>query len=84
MDTLKTFGADAVMDRNNAIPKDSFDIVLDLLGGPRWPELPFRMASARSAFGRFFHFLTIFRSDIAAFLGPLINAPVFPTMSAFP
>jgi NADPH:quinone reductase-like Zn-dependent oxidoreductase len=30
MDTLKTLGADAVMDRNDAIPKDTFDIVLDL------------------------------------------------------
>ena len=39
MDTLKTLGADAVMDRNDAIPKDTFDIVLDLVGGPRWPEL---------------------------------------------
>jgi hypothetical protein len=84
MDTLKTFGADAVMDRNNAIPKDSFDIVLDMVGGPRWPELPFRMASARSAFGRFLQSLTIFRSDTAVFLGLLINALVLPTMSAFP
>jgi NADPH:quinone reductase-like Zn-dependent oxidoreductase len=39
MDTLKTLGADAVMDRNDAVPKDTFDIVLDLVGGPRWPEL---------------------------------------------
>jgi NADPH:quinone reductase-like Zn-dependent oxidoreductase len=39
MDTLKTLGADAVVDRNDAVPKDSFDIVLDLVGGPRWPEL---------------------------------------------
>jgi NADPH:quinone reductase-like Zn-dependent oxidoreductase len=39
MDTLKTLGADAVVDRNDAIPKDTFDIVLDLIGGPRWPEL---------------------------------------------
>jgi NADPH:quinone reductase-like Zn-dependent oxidoreductase len=39
MDTLKTLGVDAVMDRNDAVPKDTFDIVLDLVGGPRWPEL---------------------------------------------
>jgi NADPH:quinone reductase-like Zn-dependent oxidoreductase len=39
MDTLKTLGVDAVMDRNDAFPKDTFDIVLDLVGGPRWPEL---------------------------------------------
>jgi NADPH:quinone reductase-like Zn-dependent oxidoreductase len=39
MDTLKTLGADAVMDRNDAVPKYTFDIVLDLVGGPRWPEL---------------------------------------------
>jgi hypothetical protein len=47
MDTLKTFGADAVMDRNDAIPKDTFDIGLDLVGGPRWPELPDALVSRR-------------------------------------
>ena len=39
MDALKTFGADAVMDRSDAYAKDAFDVVLDLVGGPRWPEL---------------------------------------------
>ncbi|RJE78763.1 alcohol dehydrogenase family protein [Paracoccus sp. JM45] len=39
MDALKTLGADAVMDRNKAYPDEAFDVVLDLVGGPRWPEL---------------------------------------------
>ena len=39
MDALKTLGADAVMDRSDAYAKDAFDVVLDLVGGPRWPEL---------------------------------------------
>jgi len=39
MDALKALGADAVMDRNDAYPKEAFDVVLDLVGGPRWPEL---------------------------------------------
>ena len=39
MDALKTLGADAVMDRDEAYPSEAFDVVLDLVGGPRWPEL---------------------------------------------
>ncbi|TYB84014.1 alcohol dehydrogenase family protein [Oceaniovalibus sp. ACAM 378] len=39
MDAVKSLGADAVSDRNDAYPKDAFDVVLDLVGGPRWPEL---------------------------------------------
>ncbi len=39
MDSLKALGADVVMDRNDAFPKEAFDVVLDLVGGPRWPEL---------------------------------------------
>jgi len=39
MDALKALGADAVVDRNDAIPEEAFDVVLDLVGGPRWPEL---------------------------------------------
>ena len=39
MDALKTLGADAVMDRSDAYAEDAFDVVLDLVGGPRWPEL---------------------------------------------
>ncbi|EPX79360.1 alcohol dehydrogenase family protein [Litoreibacter arenae] len=39
MDALKTLGADAVIDRNEAHPDEAFDVVLDLVGGPRWPEL---------------------------------------------
>jgi len=39
MEALKTHGADAVMDRDDAYPDEAFDVVLDLVGGPRWPEL---------------------------------------------
>ncbi|WP_282024904.1 alcohol dehydrogenase family protein [Limimaricola cinnabarinus] len=39
MEALKTLGADAVMDRDDAYPDEAFDVVLDLVGGPRWPEL---------------------------------------------
>ncbi|GAA6202799.1 alcohol dehydrogenase family protein [Aquicoccus sp. SU-CL01552] len=39
MDALKALGADAVVDRNDAFPEEAFDVVLDLVGGPRWPEL---------------------------------------------
>jgi len=39
MDALKALGADAVMDRNDPYQSDAYDVVLDLVGGPRWPEL---------------------------------------------
>lgn len=39
MDALKGLGADVVMSRDNAFPDDAFDVVLDLVGGPRWPDL---------------------------------------------
>lgn len=32
-------GADATLARDDALPQDAFDVVLDLVGGPRWPEL---------------------------------------------
>ena len=39
MDTLMALGADTALDRNDAYPDTAFDVVLDLVGGPRWPEL---------------------------------------------
>ncbi|GAB5505932.1 MAG: alcohol dehydrogenase family protein [Rhizobiaceae bacterium] len=39
MKALKELGTDITMDRNEALPEDTFDVVLDLVGGPRWPEL---------------------------------------------
>jgi len=39
VDALKMLGADATLDRDDAIPNDAFDVVLDLVGGPRWPTL---------------------------------------------
>ena len=32
-------GADTTLTREDAVPMDGFDVVLDLVGGPRWPEL---------------------------------------------
>ncbi|MHA3979621.1 alcohol dehydrogenase family protein [Halovulum sp. GXIMD14794] len=38
-DTLHELGADAVLGREDALPEEAFDVVLDLVGGPRWPLL---------------------------------------------
>jgi len=38
-DTLRDLGADAVLRREEALPGNAFDVVLDLVGGPRWPLL---------------------------------------------
>lgn len=39
MEALTELGADITMGRNEAFPQDAFDVVLDLVGGPRWPAL---------------------------------------------
>lgn len=39
MDALKELGADITIDRNEPVPEGTFDVVLDLVGGPRWPAL---------------------------------------------
>nr|WP_148234725.1 alcohol dehydrogenase family protein [Pseudooceanicola batsensis] len=36
---LSALGADAILGREEALPEDAFDVVLDLVGGPRWPAL---------------------------------------------
>ncbi|MBO29617.1 MAG: alcohol dehydrogenase [Rhodobacteraceae bacterium] len=38
-DDLGTLGADAILGREDALPEEAFDVVLDLVGGPRWPAL---------------------------------------------
>lgn len=38
-EALKALGADATLARDDAFPGDAFDVVLDLVGGARWPEL---------------------------------------------
>lgn len=38
-DGLGTLGADAILGREDALPEEAFDVVLDLVGGPRWPAL---------------------------------------------
>ncbi|MFW2589934.1 alcohol dehydrogenase family protein [Sagittula sp. SSi028] len=39
IDTLRDLGADAALTRDDPLPDSAFDVVLDLVGGPRWPEL---------------------------------------------
>ncbi|NMM43216.1 zinc-binding dehydrogenase [Rhodospirillaceae bacterium KN72] len=36
---LRALGADQTMMRQDAIPKRQFDVVLDLVGGPRWDDM---------------------------------------------
>ncbi|MDO6585719.1 alcohol dehydrogenase family protein [Salipiger sp. 1_MG-2023] len=36
---LEALGADVVLSRDGALPAEAFDVVLDLVGGPRWPAL---------------------------------------------
>lgn len=36
---LSALGADATLDRDAPLPPGAFDMVLDLVGGPRWPDL---------------------------------------------
>lgn len=38
-DALTALGADATLGRDDAFPESAFDVVLDLVGGPRWPGL---------------------------------------------
>lgn len=38
-DAVRALGADATLGRDDALPADAFDVVLDLVGGPRWPQL---------------------------------------------
>ena len=36
---LRAIGADETLDRDATFPGQSFDVVIDLVGGPRWPQL---------------------------------------------
>ncbi|MCC8933404.1 alcohol dehydrogenase family protein [Rhizobium sp. 'Codium 1'] len=38
-EALRDLGADATLARDDALPTDAFDVVLDLVGGGRWPDL---------------------------------------------
>lgn len=44
-EALQALGADATLDRNDVFPTDAFDVVIDLVGGPRWPDLLEALAS---------------------------------------
>lgn len=39
MQALRALGADDTLDRTEALPEDTFDVVLDLVGWPRWGDL---------------------------------------------
>ncbi|UOA33066.1 Crotonyl-CoA reductase [Sulfitobacter sp. DSM 110093] len=39
IDALKALGADEALDRDATLPEGAFDVVLDLVGGGRWPDL---------------------------------------------
>lgn len=41
---LKNLGADATLGRDDPFPNENVDVVIDLVGGPRWPELLSTMA----------------------------------------
>ena len=38
-DELRALGPDAILAHDEALPESAFDVVLDLVGGPRWPAL---------------------------------------------
>ncbi|MBK0400044.1 alcohol dehydrogenase family protein [Limibaculum sp. M0105] len=38
-DDLRALGADATLERDAAYPRHAFDLVLDLVGGPRWEDM---------------------------------------------
>lgn len=38
-DEVRALGADGILDRDADFPMGAFDIVIDLVGGPRWPAL---------------------------------------------
>ncbi|WP_371155892.1 alcohol dehydrogenase family protein [Jannaschia sp. 2305UL9-9] len=38
-EALRALGVDVAIDRDEPVPEDAFDVVLDLVGGPRWPVL---------------------------------------------
>ncbi|WP_027135603.1 alcohol dehydrogenase family protein [Geminicoccus roseus] len=38
-DALRALDAHTILDRDEPVPQRAFDLVLDLVGGPRWPEL---------------------------------------------
>ena len=36
---IRSLGADAIIDHDAPLPADTFDAVVDLVAGPRWPEM---------------------------------------------
>lgn len=38
-ESIRALGADATMSRDDRLPVDAFDVVVDLVAGPRWAEL---------------------------------------------
>ncbi|NIA71574.1 zinc-binding dehydrogenase [Pelagibius litoralis] len=38
-EALRALGADATIARDDAFPADAYDVVVDLVAGPRWPDM---------------------------------------------
>ena len=38
-DAIRAVGADATLARDDSLARDAFDAVVDVVAGPRWPEL---------------------------------------------
>ena len=58
---LQALGADAILDRDADLPERSFDVVLDLVGGPRWGDV----VNAVRAGGRY--------ATAGAIAGPIVE-----------
>ncbi len=58
---LRALGADATLDRDADLPERSFDLVLDLIGGPRWTDV----VNAVRAGGRY--------ATAGAIAGPIVE-----------
>ena len=38
-DDIRALGASEIIARNDPLPEDAFDVVVDLVGGPQWPDM---------------------------------------------
>lgn len=63
-DAVRAIGADAIVGREDPLGTDAFDVVVDLVGGPQWPE----MIAALSRHGRYV--------TAGAIAGPIVELDV--------
>ncbi|MEO1148341.1 MAG: alcohol dehydrogenase family protein [Cyanobacteria bacterium J06638_22] len=38
-EAIRAIGANQILDRNDAFPPDTFDAIVDVVAGPRWPDM---------------------------------------------